>query len=192
MSTATTLKLMSDLDECRKNSSTDYLDWDWDAIATEIMGTSYNPSTPSVFIDRLMGGYYGFKKYEYDRQLCQLLEKCVLNGDQEAINVLEFYVSVQFHKGFAAQSLGRLKVDSAAPLIAEQLLHAVSEGPQFVTYLDQDGITLSPYTMMIEAIKTIGIKDDYIEWALNKCIEKSLDPLIKRDAEDALTSLNNM
>ena len=43
--------------------------------------------------------------------------------------------------------------------------------------------------MMIEAIRNIGIIDDYIEWALGKCVEKSPDAMIRRDAEEALLSV---
>ncbi len=192
MSKDIVVKLIEDLNECRKNASREFLDWDWDAIAVQFMGNSYNPAVPSVFIDRLMGGYYGFKKYDYDRQLCELLEKFASKGDPEAVNVLKFYARVQFQKGLSAQSLGRLKEASAARMIAEELYNAVSKGPHLVTYLDRDGITLSEYAMMIEAIKNIGIIDDYIGWALGKCVEKSPDALIKRDAEEALKLLSKI
>lgn len=70
---------MKKFDVCLSENSEDYLNWDWEKIAGEQMAEFEN-SSAVMYIDKLLYGYGGFKKYKYGRLLFEFFLQLNFTG----------------------------------------------------------------------------------------------------------------
>jgi hypothetical protein len=181
--------LMKKLDKCLTENSEEYLNWDWEKIAQEQM-TNFEQRSAAKFIDNLLYGYGGFKKYKYDRLLFNLLYTLAKQNNPEAKELLLNYIRDKDRRGFAADALGKLKEKSAVGVIVEMLRDALIFRPKLITYTDVwDHITLSSYVYMIQALKMIEKAEPDVLRILEDYSTKVDDESIRRDAREALESL---
>jgi len=187
--------LMKKLDECVKENNNDYLSWDWEKIAKEQM-TNYEQSSAVMYINNLLYGSGGFKKYKYDRLLFEVLYTLASRHNSEATELLLNFITDKDRRGFAADALGRLKEKRAASAIVSVLRDNLIFSPKLITYRDAwDHITLSSYVFMIQALKMISkaepdvLKETNILGTLEDYSTKVDDESIRRDAREALESL---
>ena len=184
--------LMKKLDECLKENSNDYLSWDWGKIAKEQM-TNYEQSSAAMYINNLLYGYGGFKRYKYDRLLFEVLYTLASQHNSEATELLLNYIHDKDKEGFAASALGKLKEKKAASIIVAKLRDALIFSPKLITYID--GITLSSYVDMIQALKMIGeaepdvLKETDVLRTLEDYSTKVDDKSIRMFAKEVLESL---
>ncbi|MHB1377221.1 MAG: HEAT repeat domain-containing protein [Candidatus Humimicrobiaceae bacterium] len=193
--------LMKKLDKCLIENSEEYLNWDWGKIAQEQM-IEFAQRNIALYINALLRGFGGFEKYyhldkdnlclnsRYDRILFDLLYSFALKQDTDAIEILLFYLGVRYRGGFAAAALGKLKEKKAAPIICTHLREDLTYYPDLITYIDKDdGITLSQYVYMIEALKDIGDTTQDVLSVLEDYSNKAKDASIRREAKKALEGL---
>ena len=184
--------LMKKLDTCLSENCNDYLTWDWEKIAKEQM-TNIEQSGAVKYINNLLYGYGGFKRYKYDRLLFEVLYTLASQHDSEATELLINYIRDKDKGGFAASALGRLKEKRAASIIVAKLRDALIFSPKLITYID--GITLSSYVDMIQALKIIGeagpdvLKETDVLRTLEDYSTKVDDKSIRMFAKEVLESL---
>lgn len=196
-----TNSLMKKFDECLSENNNDYLNWDWEKIAQEQM-TEFEQRSAAQYINALLRGFGGFEKYHqvdqanlclnsrYDRILFDLLYSFALKQNTDAIEILLFHLGVRYRGGFAAAALGKLKEKKAAPIICAHLREDLIYYPDLITYIDKDnGITLSQYVYMIEALKDIQDASPDVLSILEDYLAKAKDASIRREAKEALEFL---
>lgn len=193
--------LMKKFEKCLRENSNDYLNWDWEKIAQEQM-TEFQQRNAALYINALLRGFGGFEKYyqvdqanlclnsRYDRLLFDLLYNFALKQDDDAIEILLFHLGVRYRGGFAAAALGKLKEKRAAPIICEHLREDLKYYPDLITYIDKDnGVTLSQYVYMIDALKDIQDTSPDVLNVLEDYSNKAKDASIRKEAEEALETL---
>lgn len=189
MDTNFTNDLMKKLDLAIIENTDDYLTFEWEKIAKEQM-TNFDKSSAVSYIDKLIYGYTGFKKYKYDRLLFNVLYYLASKNDAEAIELLLEYLKGKDRRGFAAEALGRLKEKRAVGIIVEVLRDSLIFSPKSISYMDAwDRITLSSYVYMIGALKSIGEAEPGVLRILEDYSNKVEDKEIRRDSKEALDSL---
>ena len=176
--------LTQKLDACLLDNSPDYLQWDWEKMAADELSDRPDRSVVNL-IDMLMYGFGGFKKYKYDRLLLQVLANQAV---PEAADKLIDYLGDRNRAGFAAQGLAKHhKSEKAAGAIVGKLRDALIFRPTLITY--RDGLTLSHWVFMIEALKEIGFPGPDVLRILQDLSDQAGDSSIRRDAKEALDSL---
>jgi HEAT repeat protein len=183
------MNLMGKLDRSLTENSDDYLSFDWEGMGKEQV-TNFGGGSAASYIDKLISGYYGFKKYKYDRLLFNVLYTIAARGGSDALELLLEYLKDKDRRGFAAEALGRLKEKRAAEIIVEVLNDSLIFRPKLITYIDPyDRITLSSYVFMIEALKNIGDSQPGVLRALEKYSVEVDDEKIRKVAKEALENL---
>jgi len=176
--------LTQKLDACLLSNSTDYLQWDWERMAADEMSDRPDRSVVNL-IDFLVTGFGGFKKYKYDRLLFEVLANQAV---PEAADKLISYLGDRDRAGFAAQGLTKHhNSEKAAGAIVWKLKDALIFRPTLITY--RDGITLSHWVFMIEALKEIGYPGPDVLRILQDLSDQAGDSSIRRDAKEALDTL---